>query len=222
MWALGTGTHSVRAAVGALLVIGAAAWIGRSVLQWPRRVPIRWAIRCTAIVLSLGTVLAIAGGGRGRLVYLLLAMAVPFFVVGAVCYRWTAFRVRRSRTFLGFALVLAAAAVVVAPGGPASMFMTPRELHDVRAARAVVGSATAALHERGVRGGPVVVRADGLGSYFSYQTALVLTLATHGYTPYYDSPWPHPEDDAFRRTGHAPSRTPTVTLRDGRPPLITQ
>ncbi|UIJ33822.1 hypothetical protein [Allobranchiibius sp. GilTou73] len=221
IWALGMGTHGPAAVVGALIVLLIAVWVGRSVLR-RRRVPVRWAIRRTAGLMALGALLAIAAGGSGRLLYLIMAITVPFFVMGAIGYRRLRFRVPRRGNLAAIGAALAVAGAVVAPGAPGSMFITPRESSDVDRARAVVGSATAALRADGLRGGPVIVDADGGRSYSSYQTAIVIALRNDGYTPYYDSPWPHPEDDAFRRTVHAPRTAPILRLHDGRAPWVVR
>ncbi|NNG38596.1 hypothetical protein HJ588_04800 [Flexivirga sp. ID2601S] len=115
---------------------------------------------------------------------------------------------------LGMALLL----------GPGRADLFRKSDHDIqtsRNARVVVWKSLTDLRTHHMSGGPVVIRTEGLLSYASYQTAVAAALATHGYQPYFDSGWPKPEDDSFRRVDRAPRSAPVLKITDASPATVT-
>ncbi|NNG38629.1 hypothetical protein HJ588_04975 [Flexivirga sp. ID2601S] len=227
--------------VGVVAAVGACAWVGWHLGDQP--VGARTGLRWVTAVFVAGVVAALAAGGLARAVYLIMTTGGIAFVLTALGQQVVLMSRRRVRPAprgagdIGTAAqpaggsgkvrvvagILAVAAVTVVaavgaltgPGAVAANPFTRLDDYAVHRATPVVNDTVAALRARGITRGPVVIRWTDGWSYGSFQTAVAARLAADGYTPFYDSPWPYAEDDAYRRIRHAPAGAPTVTLRDG-------
>lgn len=205
--------------IGAVLLVAACGWAARTIAIRPV-LSVRESVRWVSGLITVGTVLSIVAGGIGRLIYLVMMIGGMSFAI-AVWPRWGTV-VRRVRVVPPpvWAVVGLSIALLIGPGGPGALIFTTLELQGVQLAQPVPQEVVRALRAHGVRTGPVVVHADGLRAAGSYQTAVMVQLTVDGYTLYFDSAWPRPEDDTYRRIRHAPADVVNVTVSDGKPPLV--
>lgn len=205
--------------VGAILLVVACGWVARTIAIRPHLS--RWeSARWISWLVAAGIVLSIAAGGTGRLLYLGMMVGAVTFAI-AVWPPWGAI-VRGAHLVPPAAWCVAAllAAIIIGPKGPGALLFTTPQVKNADNARVVTHDVTEALRAHDIRGGPVVVHAEGYLSAASYVSAVMVTLTTDGYTPYYDFPWPRPEDDDYRRIRNAPDDAVQLTVRDDKPPVI--
>lgn len=221
LWAIGTREmHGLARPLAVVLFLGACWWSGRRIVQRDResrRSTAHW----TSGLVAVGVLAAIASGGLGRLVYLLMMFGGIVFAAAVWLDWWpVARRIRIVPPFGWFAAGLVFA-IGVGPGGPGALVFTSNEMNSIDEVRPVVREVSNALHSQGIRGGPIVIHADGPRSSGSYVEAAIVRLTIDGYTLYYDSGWPNAEDDAYRRTEHAPADAVQLTVSDDKPPIVT-
>ncbi len=183
---------------------------------------------CALCVLPVVWMGAHVDGGL-RLRYVNLLWAVPLLLVAAVGWwvagiarRWIASREWRSeRESTGASKwtvpVVATVAVLAAAGLGIQPGLYQNSLGywgDVGRAKAVVPPMVSALEVPGLRGRPVVVKWYGVQSWSSIGPALEAELIARGRTVYFDTVWPNPEYDAYRRVRHAPRDAVQAILRE--------
>lgn len=167
--------------------------------------------------------------GGLRLRYVNLLWAVPLLLAAALCW-WAADLVAewvRRREWMRShekprpprwaPAAIAAAAVVLAAGlgiQPGSYQSTLDYWKNVGTAKTVVSPMITALDAPRLRGRPIVVTWYGTLSWSSIGPALEADLVAHGREVYFDTVWPNPEYDAYRRVRHAPGDAVVAILRE--------
>lgn len=151
-----------------------------------------------------------------QLLYLDLLSPVAWLLV-ALCGWWC---VRQWETVRLDAAVLTAAGVVVVIAAllwfPASPLRAQRL--GATAAQPVAREAAdfvrSEINERHLQDRPVMVRVIGQSAWTSVGPAIAADLIASGTDVYYDTFWPNPHDDEFRRLANAPAGSVEVWVRD--------
>lgn len=205
--------------LGAIVLVGGCGWAAWAIAA--RRAPAsRQAALWLSWLVAAGVVLSVVASAGGRLIYLGMMVGGMSFAVAVRSSRRTAIRWARVIPPAGWGGVAVVVALLIGPGGPAELMINSAQTRNADRARAATDEVHAALLAHGVRSGPVVLHTEGFLASASYVPTVTLSLTVDGYTPYFDFPWPRPEDGDFRRVEHAPADAVQVTVRDDRPPLI--
>ncbi|MBB2891363.1 hypothetical protein [Flexivirga oryzae] len=204
--------------VAAALLVVACCWAARRIA--PQSLTARSAARSVSGCLATGVLAALAAGGTRRLGYLFMAFGAVLFAAAARRDRWPMRQRLSAVPPAGWAAVGLTIALCIGPGAPMALSFTRGELRSTTRAQPVPGAVRQELRADGVRSGAVVIRGVGAQGWASYAPAVVAFLAAHGYTPYFDVAWGHPEDDEYRRIRNAPADAVQVTVGDDGVPVV--
>lgn len=151
-----------------------------------------------------------------QLLYLDLLSPVPWLLV-ALCAWWV---VRQWVTVRPDPAALTAGGVVLVIAALLWFPASPLHAHRLGAVAAQPPAREAAdfvrseLVDRHLQGRPVMVRVDGQSAWTSVGPAISADLISRGTDVYYDTFWPNPHDDEFRRLANAPAGSVEVWVRD--------
>lgn len=164
-----------------------------------------------------------------KLFYLDFLMALPLtaavLTVWALC-RWCRMRGFRLRPFrdaqawvglaapLGVVALTAALVVGIVPINSLVAATTGPYLQHSVTARQITGQAQILVARVDAGDLPVIVQTRGFISFASLGPALSTALIASGHRVYFDTDWPKPQDDDWRRVRNAPQRALVVTIRD--------
>lgn len=211
-------------AVGGVLVY--AVWAGRATFRGGRSRHRR--IGAAAVVAVVGLFALVWIGARAafplQLLYLNLIQPMALFgsvvAVWWVCHLVVGHLVHHERLPRwkglagGMAASLTALCAFLLPTSPAVSFLTTRATVDHQRAVRVVNAAQRLLAENRVADKPVVVSGYGAVSYLSLSSAVSLALIADGDKVYFDTLWPLPQDDDFRRSKNAPASSFKLVIRE--------
>lgn len=225
----GASTPGAAGAVAALLVVAVlfhAIWTGRGVFR-------QGSGRDGAVASAAAVGLVLTGalvwtGSHAvyplQLLYLDLVQPAALFAsmiaIWAVCRRVVRLLVRTRRlpawrgTAGAVVAVVAVAVAVTIALLPAVHNVTRQSQDDQRLAGRVVAAAGNLLGAHGGLRRPIVVQGYGLTSYSSLSPAVCAALVAGGEKVYFDSVWPLPQDDDFRRSRNAPRSSWRLVLRE--------
>lgn len=180
----------------------------------------RYTARWISVLFVAGVVLSVLAGGGERVIYVVMVVGALIFAAAVWQDRWPAARRAHAVPPWGWVGLGLLVALLVGPSAPIALPFTRIEADYVRDAKPVVRNVESGLRARGVDTGSVIVGADGVTAAGSYQLGVVAQLAADGYSPYFDTFWSRPEDDAFRRVRNAPPGAVRVVLHNSGPPTI--
>lgn len=216
VWQLGMaalhGPAQAFAAVVLVGVCGGGGWrLGSAGIPSSRE-----GVRVVSVLIIVGLVVAGVASDGTRLLYLIVGLGGLVFAIGAWGDRLLYVTGRRMRQGMAVAggLTAMVAIGVLAPGGAWASGLTRGELDSARESAPVVREALLDLRSRGIDSGPVAIHASGPRSWGAYESAIAAGLAAKGYRPYFDTGWPRPEGDAYRRLARTPASATRLTVDD--------
>lgn len=225
----GTGlsnTVSTAAAIAVGGILCYAVWAGRATFRGGGGRHRR--IGAAAVVAVVGVCAIVWIGSHAvlplQLLYLNLVQPVTLFAsviaVWWVCQVVTTHLVRRNRLPSwrgmagGAAALIAASTACVLPVSPAVSFVTGQGVVNQQLAGRAVVAAHRLIAEHRVQNKPIIVNGYGLVSYLSLSSAVSASLIADGDRVYFDTLWPLPQDDDFRRSNAAPPSSLKLLIRE--------
>lgn len=228
MGKLVAGTFSAHLALGVVgVVLAVAVLVG--VAWWTARFE-RPSILVSALVPGVATLLglgaALAAGGTQRMQYALMALGLPFFLVGVIVVMRVPRPITGGRQSISraapilVALVLALAAVAIAPNGLVETGTTHEERVNADTARRDVERVITAFDQQVFGDPPVEVLGGDANTSMSSVPAVMMALRARGSDVYTPRTWVNEEDDEQRDSAHAPLKRVVLQVFHNRPPKI--
>ncbi|AKU18208.1 hypothetical protein [Luteipulveratus mongoliensis] len=205
--------------VGAALLL--CAWSARHLGQLVRRPSRAKDALAAASVIALTCALPLLWTGARtvgalRMLYLDILMPVALFATAVATWAALDLIKQRTRTPARTGLILAAAGCIVAVLIPTSLIQrlpSGGSTPDIARARTATTYVSSALEDTSDNR-PIIVTGTGPITFASVGPAISAELIGNSREVYFDSFWPHKQDDDFRRTSHAPANAIHIDLRE--------